>query len=282
MWTDPCGKPPRSLRNVFLDRVGPVATVGPVRQLLPEPVDPIDVVERHDSAARPRPSDRPWVACNMIASVDGATAMHGVSGPLGGDADHAVFHALRSTADVILAAAGTVRAEAYGPPRTTEERQAARRARGQRSRPRIAVVSGSLRLDLTSSLFGDPTERPIVITSESADPALRAAVGERAELLVVGGDRVDLTSALATLAHHGDLVLCEGGPSLIGQLAALDLVDEMCLTIAPTLIGGDSARVAVHPTVTPRPMRLAHLWEDDGSLFARYVRDDRSSGRTAP
>ena len=51
----------------------------------------------------------------MIATIDGATAVGGLSGGLGGPADQALFTVLRSQADVVLVAAGTVRAEHYGP-----------------------------------------------------------------------------------------------------------------------------------------------------------------------
>jgi hypothetical protein len=63
----------------------------------------------------PSARTRPAVRLNMIASIDGATAVAGVSGGLGGPADQALFAVLRSQADVVLVAAGTVRAEHYGP-----------------------------------------------------------------------------------------------------------------------------------------------------------------------
>ena len=62
----------------------------------------------------------------MIAIIDGATAVSGLSGGLGGPADQALFAVLRSQADVVPVAAGTVRAEHYGP-----------------SKAPVAVVSGS-------------------------------------------------------------------------------------------------------------------------------------------
>ena len=79
-----------------------------MRQLLPESAE-VDPVAAHATAARPSPGHRPWVALNMVASVDGATAIDGVSGGLGGSGDTEVFRALRAIADVILVAAGTVR-----------------------------------------------------------------------------------------------------------------------------------------------------------------------------
>ena len=89
---------------------------------------------------------------------------------------------------------------------------------------------------------------------------------------------------LNVLGEHADTVLCEGGPSLNGQLAADGLVDELCLTLAPTLANGDSARIMHHPDPSVTPMRLAYLWEEGDSLFLRYVRAEAhpgESGRTS-
>ena len=84
-----------------------------MRQLIPDVVDPVDPAEVY--ADLPVASGRPAVRLNMISSVDGATALDGVSGGLGSLADKKVFAVLRSLADVVLVAAGTVRAEHYGP-----------------------------------------------------------------------------------------------------------------------------------------------------------------------
>ena len=118
-----------------------------MRQLLPEPVEDVDPDELYPDDARPAGVDRPWVLLNMVTSVDGATAVEGRSAGLGGAADQTVFHVLRSVPDVILVGAATVRAERYGPPRTSQAHQAARQARGQAPFPRLAIVSGRLDLD---------------------------------------------------------------------------------------------------------------------------------------
>ena len=119
-----------------------------MQQLLPEPRDDVDPAVLHASHRRTPPPERPWVALNMVVSVDGATQVDGLSGGLGGPADRRMFLSLRSIADVILVAAGTVRAEHYGPPRTSPDQRAQRLARGQAECPRLAIVSGSLDLDL--------------------------------------------------------------------------------------------------------------------------------------
>jgi 5-amino-6-(5-phosphoribosylamino)uracil reductase len=68
-------------------------------------------------------------------------------------------------------------------------------------------------------------------------------------------------------------VLCEGGPSLFGDLLVARAVDELCLTLSPQLVGGESGRIAVSPNALPTPMSLRHLLlDDDGTLLTRWER----------
>jgi riboflavin biosynthesis pyrimidine reductase len=230
-----------------------------VRQLVPRFVDVVDVAEVVAAEARVPTGDRPWVVVNMIATVDGGTAVGGVSGPLGGPADKAVFAALRGVADIVLVAAGTARAEDYRPARA--------RADGSPG-PRIAVVTRSGALDPASRLF--QAGAPLVITCAACPPDRRAALEAVAEVVVAGDDDVDLEAALRALPAA--VVLCEGGPTLNGQLVAAGLVDEWCLTLSPLLAGGGSKRVAVGPDAAPLGLRLDRLLEDGGFAFLRYVR----------
>lgn len=225
---------------------------------------------------RPVPSDRPWLMTNMIASADGATAVDGVSGPLGGPADQALFMALRATCDAILVGGQTVRAEQYRPPSGgSPEVRAARSGRGQAERQTVVVVSGSLNLDPGLPLFGDPTYRPLIATAARADAGKRAALAEVAEVVDAGDDHVDPARLLRELHRRAlRLVLCEGGPTLNGQLVAADLVDEWNLTLSPILASGQAARPAHGPALLrpPTPMRLDRVWQADELLFCRWVR----------
>ena len=247
-----------------------------VRRLWPDPIEVDDVDALVAAEPRPTPVGRPWLLVNMIASLDGAITVEGRSGQLGRPADRQVFSALRAIGDVVLAGAGTVRAEGYGPARPSEAQRAARRARGQAEVPTIAVVTRSLDLDLDTALFTTDGPRPIVITCRAAPPDRRRRVGERADLLVVGEDDVDLTAAVAELAARGvDVVTCEGGPRLNGDLLAADLVDEWNLSVSPLLVGDSSGRSAAGPRPTaPRPLVLARLLEGDGLVLGRWVRGD--------
>jgi riboflavin-specific deaminase-like protein len=210
----------------------------------------------------------------MVVSLDGATAVSGRSGGLGSPADHRVFHLLRALTDVVLVGAGTVRAEKYGPARVPEEVAASRREAGRTPVPRIAVVSGSLQLDLEGRLFSEahPEARPIVLTAASCPSERRAAVEEVAEVVVAGEERVDIVRAIAALGERGaDSVLCEGGPVLNGQLAGAGVLDELCITLAPSIVAGSSRRAIAGPE-QPGPPEKTHLImrEVEGQLFQRY------------
>jgi riboflavin biosynthesis pyrimidine reductase len=223
-----------------------------MRQLLPRLVDPVDPMAVYGDL--PTASGRPAVRLSMIASVDGATTVGGVSGGLGGRADQALFAVLRSLADGVLVAAGTVRAEGYRPSSTP-----------------IAVVSRSLRLDWDAPFFTAPIARPILITVTQAPAGWRARAAELADVVVAGDHDVDLVVALAALAERGwRNVLAEGGPTLNGQLAWAGLLDELCLTLSPRLAGGDAKRILSGPYLPDTALRLCSACEQDEFLFLRY------------
>lgn len=246
-----------------------------MRQLLPSPAD-VDPVALYLAVPRPARPDRPWVTVGMIASVDGATAVGGRSGALGGPADKAVFRAVRAVADVILVGAGTVRAEGYRPVRLSPEALAARVAAGRPdSDPQLAIVSASLDLDLDGPLFTSGQRRPLVFTTVDSDPRRRRALEDRAEVRLAGRGRVDLPDALAQLGADGtEVVVCEGGPRLNAGLVDAGVVDEWCVSIAP-LVAGDSSTRVVHGAgamTEPGRVELVSLLEGDGLLFGRWVR----------
>ena len=218
---------------------------------------------------------RPWVRANMIESADGAATVDGLSGGLGGSADHEIFGLLRALAGVILVGAGTARAEAYRPARATP-RWAALRA-GRPGTPPIAVLSGRLDLDPEGPLLAaaPAAARTIVITSESAPADQRAQIARHADVIIGGEHEVTAAAAVSALAGQGYReILAEGGPHLLGQLAAAGLIDELCVTISPVLAGGPAGRIIQGPASRPASrLALAHvLADDDGYLLCRYTR----------
>jgi riboflavin-specific deaminase-like protein len=242
-----------------------------VHRLYPLPPEPTDAVHAAGRQRTPH-TDRPWVMLNMVASIDGAAAIDGVSGGLSSDSDKAMFAALRSQADIILVGARTANAERY------------RRAR--RSGARIAVVSGSLSVDPNLPLFSQPLDPhagslPLVVTTASADSTAAERLTDRAELVRAGNESVDLHAFLRRLGSMGArIVLCEGGPTLNAGLLAADLVDEVNLTHAPLSVGTDAPRIASAPSsdplaAAPRSFALERVIAHDDELFVRWVRSGR-------
>jgi riboflavin biosynthesis pyrimidine reductase len=221
-----------------------------------------------------RPNDQRHVRVNMIASLDGATAQGGTSGSLGDAADRLVFATLRSYADVVVVGAGTMRAERYGPAQPSPTDRDARRERGQAPVPPIAVITRSADLDWATPFFTEAEVPPIVITVEASRDAARhtsAAV----EVVIAGDDEVDLAVALDELTRRGHHdVLVEGGPTINAALAARRVLDEVCVTVAPTLVAGPSQRILAGPVLEPAiGLRLASVITADGYLFVRYCRE---------
>jgi riboflavin biosynthesis pyrimidine reductase len=240
-----------------------------MRRLLPDPADRVDTLE-----AYALPQDGTHLRVNMVSSLDGAAAVEGRVGILSGKADGTLLHELRSLCDVLLVGAGTVRAEGYGPLELSGDQQRRRLDAGQDAVPRLAVLTRSLDLDLTAPVFTSATARPLVITTERAPATRRDQASGVADVVVAGSDDVDLTVALAALAERGlPRILSEGGPHVLAAMFAADLVDELCLAVAPVATAGTELRITAGPALDPpRAMRLAHVLEQDEFLFLRYTR----------
>ena len=217
-----------------------------MRRLFDHPTDHVTVREAY-GVERPRPAGRPWLGVCMVSSIDGSTVVDSNSRSLSSPTDQEVLLTLRDLADVLIVGAATVRIEGYGPPRK----------RGQR----VGVVSRRGDVDASTALF--TSGAGFLIVPEDAPPttveSVRAGIGE-----------VDFAGALAQL--DANFVQAEGGALLNGSLSAADVIDELNLTISPQLAGGDGPRVTSGSVQVSRKMRLAHVLEEDGFLFTRYVR----------
>lgn len=244
-----------------------------MRQLFPGPEVSVDPVDAYGRLPRIE-SHRPTVRMNMIASIDGAASLNQRTAGLGGESDHDLFASLRSLTDVILVGAGTLRTEGYGPARLDDAARNRREGWGLPPVPAIAVLTRSCRLDWHASFFADAEQRPLVLTTASADATDRDRAAKVAEVIVAGEGAVDLALALQGLADRGvDNVLAEGGPYVSAQLAAAGLLDELCLTLAPLVIAGDAARI-LNGTELDQPLglELIHVLESNSYLFLRYGR----------
>jgi riboflavin biosynthesis pyrimidine reductase len=235
-----------------------------MRQLLPSvrEVDDDTLLELYEPGAGAQ------VRAGLVTSVDGAVAVDGRSGGLSSPADKAVFTALRAASDVVLVGAGTARTEDYGPVRLPDHLRERRVRAGRTERPALAVVTASGHLDARSRLFEDPDQRVLVLLP--ADRLETTHLPATAEPVAVGDKVVDCRRVVDELHVRGlQHVLCEGGPRLLASLIGDELVDELCLTLSPQLVGGGS-RMLPDALPSVRPGRLTSLVEDDGVLLSRW------------
>jgi riboflavin biosynthesis pyrimidine reductase len=246
--------------------------------------------------AIPLRTDRPTVVSNFVSTLDGVVSYNTPEGAGGGEIsgffepDRFVMGLLRALADVVLIGAGTLRAapvDAWTPgfihPRSALSFTALRSRLGLRPNPITAVVSASGNVDLRHPGLWDPAVEVVIVTSDAGSAALRdQRVSTHADIRAVG-DRVKSRDIVETLAFHGaELVLCEGGPHLLGQLLADDLVDELFLTFAPQIAGRStlSPRLGLveetaFDLADARWGRLADLRSAGDHLFARYRLSER-------
>lgn len=231
---------------------------------------PVDAEDMVFSEERQAAGGSPWVMFNMVASVDGATAVEGGSSALNDEDDAALFAALRAVPDVILVGAGTVRAENYGPVTLDERRRARRVERGLDAVPRLAIATRTLSLEPDMRVFDDAERKPMLIVGDDVPGERLEEFSDRADIVQLPD--LDAASIIACLGDP-DVVLCEGGPSLNGQLIAAGFIDEMNLTLSPLVAVGQSDRIAhgdeLHP---PADMKLDRALGGDRALFLRYVR----------
>jgi riboflavin biosynthesis pyrimidine reductase len=234
----------------------PFAAVEPplYRRLVPAgpPIDARTYLDSLDLRHEQPAAERPYVLGNFVTSVDGHATVDQQSRKLSGPGDREMFYALRERVDAVLVGTNTLAAEHYKRMLPVAERRQRRLAAGREAEPLAVTVSRSGRVPRDIPLFAETPDR----------------------VLVFEGDGVPLDAVLHTLRrdHDVETLLCEGGPTLFGALLQAHLVDELFLTLAPTLTGGASGPAVVSgpPPEAPADVRLAGALELDGALFLRY------------
>lgn len=247
--------------------------------LLPEQVGTMSPAGVADVYAWPQ-SSRPWVRAVTVSTADGATrSARGRSAGISTAADRLVFTTIRGLADVILVGAEAIRAEEYGPIKAQPSLAKRRRAAGQSEVARLAIATTTGDLDPSAAVFTEAAEPPLLLVPSSLPEDRRTALGAVADIVECGDDVVDLAQAIDALAGLGlRRVACEGGPHLVGQLAAAGLLDDLCLTVTPLLSGGTYEGQPVPRILdgaslpdTPRSLQLHLVLESSGTLFLRYT-----------
>jgi riboflavin biosynthesis pyrimidine reductase len=249
-------------------------------RLLPpgEPATVAEIVEDLGLWERPTlAAERPRVLLNMVSTVDGRATVGGRSGPISNRADRELFHGLRSAVDAILVGAATARVEGYGRIIRDDSVRRLRAQRGLEREPLACIVSGRLALGPEVPLLADPMARVAILTSSAA--SLPASAAHVDYVRTQRDGLLDLPAALAELRERFSvrMLLCEGGPRLSRELVAAGLVDELFLSVSPTLAGGETRRGAGALRILSGPeleppveLKLLGALESGSQLFLRY------------
>jgi riboflavin biosynthesis pyrimidine reductase len=240
-----------------------------------ELVESLDLVHDDETVIRP------YTIVNFVSSVDGRTAVEGRSRGLSDAGDRELHRTLRERADAVLAGTGTIAADDYGRMLPASERRERRLAAARAAEPLAVTITRSGRLPLDVRLFAEPDARVIVFSpSPAATSTPGAAHGDPESVAEIQHEPLDqttpmpLTAALRTLreSYEVRILLCEGGPTLLGAMLREGLVDMLFLTLAPTLVADAGPVVAQgQPQQAPVGLNLVGLMEREGSLFLRYV-----------
>jgi 5-amino-6-(5-phosphoribosylamino)uracil reductase len=231
-------------------------------------------IEAHRRMQASSQRTRPHLLLNMASTADGRASVSGRAGPIGDRADSALLHGLRTIADGLLVGAHTVRVEHYARVLRGQQDRDARRDRGLSEQLRTFIVSGSL--DITPQsvpLLAEP-QAPVTVVTSSRQGELGECAAQVDYLRCESGGELDLPAALRRMhSEHGvHTLLCEGGPRLAGQMISAGLVDELFLSLACKLAGGEQhLRILAGPELDPPlQVQLASAYEHESSLFLRY------------
>jgi len=240
-----------------------------VRRLLPDAAETTVAEQLHGLDLKPLAHPkRPYLILNFATTLDGRAAISGKSGSIGSDTDTEMLQRLRTRVDAVMIGAGTMRAERYGRIVSDPDLRAYRERTGLTHDPLGVIVSNRMELPWDAGLFTDGGGRVVIFTASDQEPPETATP----VTVVRHPDGVELDRALEWLVTERGIksVLCEGGPTLHGRLREGGLADELFLTIAPKIAGGEGPRVLEGALPDVDQVELAWLLESDSELFTRY------------
>jgi riboflavin-specific deaminase-like protein len=229
------------------------------------PVGGDELTALHRDLLDPPAHDRrPHVALNFVMTADGRVTYEGRA-EIGTRTDRELMSHIRSLADAVMVGAATLRADPFAP-----------KVKGRDRQPLAIVVSRSASLPLENPFFRYPGSRLVATVAQAPAAALAALRDTGAEVATFGDEEVDLEALLAALRDRGvRFLLCEGGPTLAGQLLARELVDELFLTHATLITAEPDARRlfegSPRPKGTVRLERVSlHEWQGEWYERSRF------------
>jgi riboflavin-specific deaminase-like protein len=211
---------------------------------------------------------KPYVVLNFVTTLDGRATIDGRSGAIGSDTDTEMLQRLRTRVDAVMIGAGTMRAEHYGRMVPDQQLRAYRERTLLAHDPLAVIISNRLELPWDAGLFTNGGGRVVIFTASDEQPPETATP----VTVVRHPEGVELDRALEWLRIERGIrsVLCEGGPTLHGRLREGGLADELFLTIAPKIVGGEGPRILEGALPEVDDVDLAWLLDSGSELFARY------------
>lgn len=229
----------------------------------------------HERPARPR------IIANLAMSVDGKIDSVNYEGAgFSSRLDRDRMDQLRAEVDALVVGAGTIRSE--DPPLHIRDpgRRHQRREAGRKEELIVVVVSSSGRIDPSARFLREPATARLIavpedLTEEALAPLAPLAQDGTIEFVRFGQGTVDLRALVQSLARRGcRLVLVEGGGELLADFLDADLLDELRVTLCPTLIGGRNAPTLVGGEgwrlIERRLLQLTHCEQKGMEVFLRY------------
>ena len=136
-----------------------------------------------------------------------------------------------------------------------------------RSADCVLVGAQTIRQDSYSPL---PAHQKLVVLSTTGD------LGANTQALLDAGNTQIVTGDVHKIVHDlsGNICVLEGGSNLNNQMLQANLIDEICLTIAPMFVGGTTPRIFEGEWFNHESWTLAHVCHDSGFVFLRYLRSE--------
>lgn len=225
-------------------------------------------------------AERPYTLLSCGMSIDGYLDSAKIKRlRLSNEADFDRVDAVRAECDAIMVGAATVRNDNPRLLVRSDDRRAARRARGLCPSPMKVTVTARAELDACAAFFvaGD-AEKLVYCASPAADQA-RARLGTVATV-VDAGEPVEMRGISEDLYQRGvRRLMVEGGGTVHTQFLTEDIVDELHLVIAPFFVGDSRARRFVDDGRFPwnpgRRATLAEVRQIGDVVLLRYALSPR-------
>jgi riboflavin-specific deaminase-like protein len=194
---------------------------------------------------------RPKIHAHFAITADGKISTKNLTpSQFTSPADKARLGEIRAQHDAILVGRGTVSTDTMSMRITNEKLREARTARGLSPEPLRVVISNAGKINPSWKIFEQPGPPVVILSTTRLPQKLRTKLAPLCDLHLFESPSVPLNAAFSMLRSEYGVksLVCEGGGVLLGTLAAAGFLDEIHLTVAPTLFGGAGA-----PTLTGFP-----------------------------